>query len=136
MGKGSRRRLNWLMACGILSCCGCNQQDTERLGDVGRAIAAKFQAMSGGADGKVLSGWQTLRGNLDAATLEARVLARLRWDKTLADVKIDVRSTKGEVELKGKVNDLAQRRRAVELAETTAGTEKVVDQLEVAEHEP
>ena len=35
-----------------------------------------------------------------------------------------------EIELKGKVQDLTQRRRAVELAETTAGVEKVTDLLQ------
>ena len=47
-----------------------------------------------------------------------------------------MRSNQGEVELKGKVNDLMQRRRAVELTDSTAGVEKVVDQLELPEREP
>src|SRR5262245_2059056 len=74
MRKGLGRRSSCLIAGAILFCSGCNNQDTDRLANVARAVAVKFQALTGGADGKVMSGWQTLRGNLDAATLEARVL--------------------------------------------------------------
>ena len=68
--------------------------------------------------------------------LDARVSARLRWDKALAGSKIQVQAKDGVVELKGPVIDLAQRRRAVELAESTAGADKVTDLLEVPSREP
>lgn len=131
MGQARRRRLGWWLAAGVLACCGCSNQDTDRLTQVAQLVAAKVQNMTGGSDGKVLSGWQTLRGNLDAASLESRVRARLYWDKALEDALIDVRAHDGQVELIGTVHDLGQRRRAVELADSTAGAVQVIDALTV-----
>jgi osmotically-inducible protein OsmY len=68
--------------------------------------------------------------------LDARVSARLRWDKTLSSEQIHVQATGGIIELKGRVRDLNQRRRAVELAESTVGTEQVLDLLEIPTQEP
>ena len=65
-------------------------------------------------------------------TLDTRVAARLRWDKALVNHKIEVTAADGVVELKGKVGDLIQRRRAVEIAQSTAGVNEVRDSLEVA----
>jgi osmotically-inducible protein OsmY len=59
------------------------------------------------------------------------VSARLSWDKSLAGVPVQVRANGGRVELHGTVPDLTQRRRAVELAESTAGVTEVVDALQV-----
>jgi osmotically-inducible protein OsmY len=60
------------------------------------------------------------------------VLTRLRWDKGLAGtaVQVDTPGT-GVVRLQGIVADDQQRRRAVDLAESTQGVEKVVDELTV-----
>jgi osmotically-inducible protein OsmY len=60
------------------------------------------------------------------------VLTRLRWDKGLAGtaVQVDTPGT-GVVRLQGTVADDQQRRRAVDLAESTQGVEKVVDELTV-----
>ncbi|MGH9676255.1 MAG: BON domain-containing protein, partial [Candidatus Acidiferrum sp.] len=59
-----------------------------------------------------------------------RVLWRIRWDKQLAGEAIQVDSPSGGViNLKGVVNDINHHRRAVELAESTDGVERVVDKL-------
>ena len=58
---------------------------------------------------------------------------RLRWDSLLADVRIEVQTTGAEVELKGTVKNEAQRRRAGDIAETTAGVLAVNDSLKVEE---
>ena len=64
----------------------------------------------------------SMRANWSDASLENRVSARLRWEKQLADVRIEVKSAgNGVIELKGTVGNLHQRRRAVELAEMTEG---------------
>ena len=55
--------------------------------------------------------------------------ARLRWDKQLADTAIEVVPAGAGVELRGKVRNLEQRRRAVMLADSTAGVEGVKDSL-------
>jgi hypothetical protein len=114
---------------------GCNSEDTERLAGVARAVAAKSEALTGTASVK-LPALPALQANLDELTLEARIGVRLRWDKTLAGTQIQVQARDGVVELRGKVNDLEQRRRAVQLAETTLGAGKVSDQLEVPETIP
>lgn len=72
-----------------------------------------------------------MRSNMDEFTLEAKVLARLRWDKSLDGMQIEVRTTHGVVELKGGVAKEEQRKRAVEIAEATVGVENVVDSLTV-----
>lgn len=117
----------------VLACCGCNNQDAERLARVGRVLVAKWEAATGASNDKLISGWQKVRGELDETALLPRVTARLRWDKALADSQIEVHAHDGQVELKGTVRDLAQRRRAVELAQSTVGAEKIIDLLEVSE---
>lgn len=53
-------------------------------------------------------------------------------DKKLADTQIQVSTTGNIVELKGIVRDLEQKRRALDLAESTTGAEKATDALEIA----
>jgi hypothetical protein len=125
-----RPHAGWLLVVPILAGLGCSNEDTEHLVRVGKVTAAKVEALTGGND-KLLGGWQAVRGDLNEVGLDARVAVRLRWDKSLADVRIEVHAKDGQVELKGVVNDLAQRRRAVDLAESTAGAEKVNDLLEI-----
>jgi osmotically-inducible protein OsmY len=110
---------------------GCDNQDTERLAKVGRTLAAKTEALSGGANGTLSTGWQAVRADLDEMALDARISARLRWDKNLANTQIRIHTHGGEVELLGTVADQSQRQRAVDLAGSTTGADKVTDKLEV-----
>jgi hypothetical protein len=116
--------------------CGCNNDDADRLARVGRMAALKLEALTGISDGKLTKGLQAIRGEWDAAPPHARVSCRLRWEKELAEAQIDVTGSGGTVELRGTVHDLAQRRRAVEIAESTVGVEAVTDSLEVPAAEP
>ena len=68
--------------------------------------------------------------------VEARVTARLRWEKSLSDASIQVVASEGGIELKGKVAKVAQKKRAVELAESTTGVDRVTESLEVDEQSP
>src|SRR5262245_962339 len=92
---------------------GCSQEDPDHLARVAKCVAAKGEGLTGDAD-KTLTGLQALQVNLDELTLDARVSARLRWDKDLAGSQIQVQVRDGAVELKGTVRDLPQRRRAVQ----------------------
>jgi osmotically-inducible protein OsmY len=130
MFTSSRKYTGWLLAWALLTGSGCSNEDADHLVRVGKVTAAKVEALTGGND-KLLGGWQAVRSDLNEVGLDARVGIRLRWDKSLADVRIEVHAKDGQVELKGVVNDLAQRRRAVDLAESTAGAEKVNDLLEI-----
>jgi osmotically-inducible protein OsmY len=130
MGKLYPCRLAALLAVLMVGGLGCSNQDADRLARAARCVGEKMETLTGGADGQ-LAGWQVVKANVNELTLDTRVSARLRWEKSLAGSNIQVTARDGVVELKGTVRDLSQRRRAVELAESTVGTEKVNDQLEV-----
>jgi osmotically-inducible protein OsmY len=129
MGKG---RTAWLLL-GLLATCGCNHQDADRLARVSRKAAAKVEGLTGGAGQHLADACQALRASWDEVALDARVSARLRWDKGLAGSHIEVRATGAAVELQGTVADANQRARAVEVAEATVGVEQVTDKLEISE---
>jgi hyperosmotically inducible periplasmic protein len=64
--------------------------------------------------------------------VEARVYARLHWDKALAESKIDLTAPKkGTIKLSGTVTDAKAKAKAVELATETVGVSEVVDDLTV-----
>jgi hypothetical protein len=126
---GNLRTGGWLLLGLSVLAAGCSRQDTERLARVGKRIAGRFEALTADCRAGLGSSWHG-----SGAGLSGRVAARLRWDRGLAGLSIQVHSTgEAAVELKGTVRDLTQRRRAVELAESTAGVEKVSDQLQVSE---
>src|SRR5262245_49776364 len=130
---GRLRKTAWVLLGLALLGAGCSREDTERLAKVGRRVAASAESL--GADCRDALGgrWDGLCAVADHAGVEARVAARLRWDKGLAGSAIKVQASGGTVELKGTVRSLAQRRRAVDLAESTAGAEQVSDDLQVSE---
>jgi hypothetical protein len=114
------------LAIGASGCC---RQDADHLARIGRKTASRAEALRTNGDGRGVPGLQMLRSSMDELTLDARVSARLRWDKELAAAPIQVKATGGVVELSGVVRDLNQRRRAVDIAQATVGVEKVVDGL-------
>src|SRR5262245_35794704 len=136
MGGGRRLGWCWLLAGLAALGPGCNRQDADRLARVGRKVVERAEEASGGVTTSLTTGWQGVRANMDAGGLDARVSSRLRWDKSLADFPIEVSARGGIVELKGTVQNLTQRRRAVELATSTVGTEQVIDLIVVPEPSP
>jgi osmotically-inducible protein OsmY len=129
MGKLSRRGAILIM----LLLAGCSSDDTEGLARIARLSAAKFDEMTGGAPNKVTASLEGMRANWNELALDARVSLRLRWEKDLQNAAIQVQARNGIVELKGKVTDLAQRQRAVQVAQSTVGVVEVVDSLELSE---
>jgi osmotically-inducible protein OsmY len=111
---------------------GCNQEDAERMARVGRKLTTRAEALTADQDGGLKKGWQAVRDGWQGTTLAGRVAARLRWDKKLADSQIQTSAAGTTVELRGAVHDLEQRRRALDLAESTTGVEKVTNALEIA----
>jgi hypothetical protein len=109
---------------------GCSRQDTECLSSIGRKIGDRASAATASCREK-LDGLK----NLGAAgtSLQERVTLRLRWEKVLADTSIEVVVTGKDIELKGTVPNAEQRTRAAELAESTAGVERVLVSLTIAE---
>jgi osmotically-inducible protein OsmY len=116
----------------LLGVGGCNHRDADRLARVSRKAAEKVQALTTGSSNRVAEGLQVMRASWDEIALDARVAARLRWDKGLAGSHIEVRASGTTVELHGTVASANQRGRAVELAESTLGVERVSDNLELS----
>src|SRR5665213_3551528 len=118
----------WYLAALALLICGCGGQDVDRLGRIASMTAAKFNDMAGGPHGKLANGWDAVFGAISETTPDARVAARLRWDKALdkADIQVEAAGL-GVVRLQGNVIDAAQQQRAGELAESTQGVEQVVN---------
>jgi osmotically-inducible protein OsmY len=114
-----------------LTSCGCSE-DADQLARVFQKTFAKFDGLTEGLRDKLHNGWGAVRGSVSEARLDSRVSLRLRWDSDMAGADVQVRLTgPGAIELTGIVADLTQRRRAVELAHTTAGVESVLDRLQV-----
>jgi osmotically-inducible protein OsmY len=127
---GGRIRQGLVLGVALTS-CGCNQ-DADRLARVFHKITAKFDSVTEGLRDKLHNGWGAVRGSVSETSLDSRVSLRLRWDSDMAGADVQVRRTgSGTVELTGAVADLTQRRRAIELASTTAGVESVLDRLRV-----
>ena len=112
---------------------GCSSEDPDALARVARVSAVKVEEMTGGAPNKVAASLESMRAHWDEIAPDARVSLRLRWEKDLQNLNIQVQAKDGIVELKGKVADMAQRQRAVQVARSTLGVVDVIDELEVAE---
>jgi hypothetical protein len=115
--------------------CGCGQKDADRLAALGAKLGRKAGGMLAPGGGRIMRGWQAVPLHIGDLAVDARVSARLGWDKSLADASIEVTAVGYVVELRGKVRDEEQKRRAVELAQTTLGVEKVADLLEIGERQ-
>src|SRR5262249_25647157 len=113
-----------------LACCGCQGKDADRLAALGAKLAHKAEGLFVSRDGTVMRGWG-MKPLWGEASLENRVSARLSADKELTETSTQVQAVGGVIELHGKVQNMDQRRRAFELAQTTMGVEKVLDRLEI-----
>lgn len=132
----SRHFRQGLILGSALTLCGCSE-DADRLARVMQKTSIKFEGVTGKLREKLHNGWGAVRGSVSETSLDSRVTLRLRWDTDMA--RSDVQAAlvgPGAVELTGVVADLTQRRRAVELAQTTAGVESVVDRLTVEADSP
>jgi hypothetical protein len=130
MLKRGKRACGWMLVALAALAGGCAKQDKERLAVVGSRLTARADGWTSDSRAKLTRGWQALRTNWEELSLDARVTARLRWDKTLAEAPIQIETNGTVVRLKGGVRDAAQRRRAVELASTTVGVERVAEEWE------
>ena len=103
---------------------GCNHQDTEALTSIAKKVQTRTEAVTGDLKTTAASSWHV------AADLgvEGHVAARIRWDKDLAELAIEVLPCGTGVELRGKVFNL-ELHRPVMIAETTVGVEGVKDSL-------
>jgi len=121
----------WWIVIGLLLLAGCNRNDADALSRIGRKVAAHAKNSAGEVGGKVDLSWAGKR----EPSLHDKVHDRLRYENTLADVTLEVLVKDKEVELKGTVKTPSQKQRAIELAETVAGVERVNDSITVREEE-
>lgn len=120
------RLLRLVPLVGICLGTGCNRNDGERLALIGRMLTQKVEALV--PDRNPLQGPFGRHGPT-AESLEDRVRVRIKDDRYLSTVPIEVMVEGTGVRLRGRVEDEALRRRAVELAESTVGVEKVIDEM-------
>ncbi len=119
----------WLVCLGLFA-AGCDGQDADRLAKIGRKAVDKVQVQAGADPGRAPDSLQSIRGGLGEFALDAKVSARLRWDKPLEGTAIQVAAVGGgAVKLTGTVPSFEARQRAVQLANSTTGVSKVIDEL-------
>ncbi len=125
------RRCGASILLGLLAlAAGCEQPDQDRLMRVGNRVRADLDAAVGGDGDRLGAGLQSVWTSWQQVSLDARVSARLHWDKALDGAVIHAHADGETVKLTGSVRDLDQRRRAVEIATATVGVQRVVDELQ------
>ncbi len=112
----------------IVACSGCNRSDGDRLARVAGTVTQKIQ--------ELLPERTPLTGSFGLASsagLENRVRDRFKFDRYLAPLPIEIDANEVNiVRLRGAVDEAVLKQRAVEIAESTVGVEKVVDEIVVA----
>lgn len=120
----------WCILLMILS-LGCQARDRDTLATVCKRTGTKVSSAAGGGE-QISARWRVLRAAF-AEHPAGRVEARLRWDRYLGDAGIEAKAAgKGVVRLRGTI-DPGSRQRAVELAQSTAGVERVIDEMKNAQ---
>jgi osmotically-inducible protein OsmY len=111
----------------VLLCAGCKARDGDLLVQVCRKAGEKVQALAGQAPERLGA---RLRGTVGEASVAARVHNRIRWDRYLARLDVDVQvPSPGAVVLSGAVPDLSIKQRVLDLAKSTTGVNTVEDRL-------
>ena len=93
------------------------------------ALAGCASAPGGIGSGNTATGTRTAGQAVDDATIGTKLKAALVADKELSALKVNVDTTQGNVKLRGEVKNLAQWRRAAELARSIEGVKSVDNQL-------
>ena len=124
------RTLLFAVVCGLVFCGALNAVGQQKESD---SIREKVNRGIQKAEEKLRETWSDIQRATHRMTIRGRVYARLYWDKSLADAPFQVETKDGGVVvLKGNVPTSDAKRRAVELADSTVGVNKTVDELSVA----
>ncbi|WP_161967440.1 BON domain-containing protein [Fimbriiglobus ruber] len=112
---------------------GSNKSDPDTLARVGEVVGKKVKGALPETS-KVVGPFLAFKPG-DSLPVEEKVRIRIRADKKMdgADVTVAPGASAGEVKIRGVVANEAQKRLANELAEGTAGVEKVVNEIAVPE---
>jgi len=116
---------------------GAEQKSSESIGQKVDSALERLKQEAQDAAKRLREGFERVRATVDNMGAEARVYARLRWDKALegAAVHVDVGSG-GVATLEGTVPSEAAKAKARQLAGDTVGVERVVDKLTVSPRVP
>jgi osmotically-inducible protein OsmY len=109
----------------VLAVAGCSAQDGDILRKIARKTAEKVEVATVPV-GQVTAG----KVPVVKPDMAARVAARLQWDRYVGEAGIEVRGQgEGVVVLAGKIDDPSVKQRALDLAKSTVGVERVTDEL-------
>ena len=135
-----------LLALLCLAPAGCEKEDPEHLANLARKVASRAEPVVNTLDTQWIQRFRVAQEAPPAPPpaavpvaepdAVARVTSRLRYEKTLTGTSIQVVAIESGLELKGKVQRAAQKKRAVELAESTTGVDRVTESLEVDDQSP
>jgi osmotically-inducible protein OsmY len=115
------------LSVGLAQQPGVAERVGEKIDSVGRGLVRGAQEVGDGVRRK----FDVVRSDVSRMGIQPRVYARIHWDKTLTDARIEVHMLRdGVVLLRGLVPDTAAKLRAVELARDTVDVTGVVDELE------
>jgi len=109
----------------VFASSGCDNSDGDRLARVGRMVASKLQAL---IPEKTPFG---VTFSIAKNGPEDQVRERFRLDAFLAQIPFDIVAEGANIRLKATVDNDALKKRAIEIAETTVGVEKVIDEITV-----
>lgn len=104
----------------------------ERIGQTIDKAAEQVRQEAGELAEDLRAGFAKAKNAVDRMSLEARVYARLHWDKALGDAELSVDIEDGAVVVDGVVSSDEARVKAGRLAEDTVGVARVVNRLKVA----
>src|SRR5436190_11241296 len=110
----------------LISLSGCNRHDTDALARIGQRIAVHTRRNADEMSAKLELPWKDANKE---PTLRAKIESRLRWDSALTECKFEIQTKEKEVELKGSVKTDEQRQRAIDLAQTVVGVDKVIETI-------
>ncbi|MGF1580545.1 MAG: BON domain-containing protein [Gemmataceae bacterium] len=113
---------------------GCNRNDTDRLAKIGNILVDRMEDSANEFQNRYLEN-VPVKETISNWRLASRVRRRLRSDKALVHLSLEVKAKGTIVELNGQIENLRQRQRAVELANSTVGVETVRDQLRLGNAE-
>lgn len=111
---------------------GCSQNDSDHINNISRKAIGYLEARAGGPQGQVITGYQAVLGSMGESLLDNRVATRLNWDKLMAETRVEVKLvSSGVVKLTGLVKEETQKQRAMEIAQSTTGVNKVINEVVV-----
>lgn len=110
---------------------GCKTRDGDLLGQIFHRTGQKTQTALGGASTTFAN---RVRGTLTQIGIADRVVGRLRWDRYLEDVNVQVETVgEGVIRIEGTVADSSTKQRLLDLARATTGVVSVEDSIRLPE---